>query len=288
MPAVAGCCTAADVDISPGNPCWGSVCYLIFTERWHLLKGNEEQIRNLRGFSSADVRAPEVRRLWQLQPDFLPSLQRVVEVITKEMVLLTSLMDSHVLPAISREIVSYDKLRETLSLGEDLTTGFSCLTGIGKAETDSSHHWEKRLWIQAAEREILGLSPPSDSGQTRQQGSKEGVNSPSSEILKPWLHIAPSNQRWARPVLCRGLDWRPHSFNAIVENNIGLLNVPIQVKFCSKQEWQQERFPSSRLHLWRNVIHFVWKSHVPHVAFWFSFCRSHNPPSWPVNHWFNL
>lgn len=111
---------------------------VIFTERWHLLQGNGEQKQESQGFSSADVHAPEGRRLLQLKPDFQPRLERVVEVITKEMAPLKSLMDSCMLPANSRETASQDRLREKLTLGEDLTTGFSCLTGVGKAETDSS------------------------------------------------------------------------------------------------------------------------------------------------------
>lgn len=115
MPAVAGCCTAPDVDISPGN------LLLLRLSVWFLQKDGiyskemKNKSRNLKVFHllmfmqmnimqmnimhhHADehhqMNILEGRRLWQVQPDFLPSLGRIVEVITKEMVLLKSLMDS--------------------------------------------------------------------------------------------------------------------------------------------------------------------------------------------------
>lgn len=131
---------------------------------------------------------------------------------------------------------------------------------LEKAEPASSQQRTAMRWeavdtsCRKGDTQIYFFHQQERSGRTREQGPKEVVKCLSSEIFKPWLDTAPSNQLWAGTVICSGLDWRPHSFTTIVENNSS--RVTIQVKFCSKQEWQQDPSPSSKFPLWRNSINF--------------------------------
>lgn len=137
MPAVARCCTAADV------------CYLYrevaFTPRkWRTKAG-------ISGFFICWCSCTWRKEAVATETWFPTQIGKSSWGDNLEMAPLKSLMDSCMLPANSRETASQDRLREKLTLGEDLTTGFSCLTGVGEAETDSSQPWEKRMWIEVAE-----------------------------------------------------------------------------------------------------------------------------------------
>lgn len=190
MPAVAECCTAADVDISPGNQLLLRLSVLPLWRGGIYSKEMKNKSRSLRVVHLLMFTHLKERCCGNCNLDFLPSLERVVKVITKEMVLLKRLVDSHTLPANSRETV-FPR------------------TNPGRNSWGRPHYWlqlpdrgregRDRLFPAVREepvnRSCRKRDSLSDSGQTCKQASKEAVNSPCSEILEPWLDIALNN--WA-------------------------------------------------------------------------------------------